>query len=191
MQFILLVLQARRDWQKTSFKNGFFCYSWRLCSMQNFPFYMRNPTNTDKNKDMVSMSILNNFLLLLAFTKVLSWGAYIHSCSLQNKHRTIFVILNQDANSCYLYLKTTPHQKEEKETFLNEESSSNMRLDSSFSINFVLKVHEIPCVKVQRKNKQTNKTKQEKITCFEPGFSSILCLKVSDHFTELSHLTHV
>lgn len=40
--------------------------------MQNFPFYMRNPENTDKNKDMVSISLLNNFLLLLAFTKVLS-----------------------------------------------------------------------------------------------------------------------
>lgn len=42
--------------------------------------------------------------------------------------------------------------------------------------------------KTQQQQQQKGKLQD---ACFEPGFSSILCLKMSDHFTELSYLTHL
>lgn len=39
-----------------------------------------------------------------------------------------------------MYLKPAPYHKEIKETFLNEESSWNMKLESSFNVIFVLNI---------------------------------------------------
>lgn len=58
-----------------------------------------------------------------------------------------------------------------------------MRLDSSFSINFVLKVDEIPCVKVQRQ-------KMERYM-FAARILIYPVPEADEHFTELSHLTHM
>lgn len=48
-----------------------------------------------------------------------------------------------------MHLKPAPWHKEIKEA-LNEESSWNMKLESSFNVIFVLNIYEISCVKAQR-----------------------------------------
>lgn len=49
--FVCLCACARSyAWSdKNIIKNGFFCYSWKLYTLQNFPFYIRNPVNTNEN----------------------------------------------------------------------------------------------------------------------------------------------